>query len=274
MTYITVTEVRNLSGAPTSLVTNTQISSFITIVEGEMERWLNAKFTPSQRIDVLDGNATQRIFTQKNPLLSVRALTVDTETVTPSTLIWKRPSGMVQLGSASECGVFINGTGSGVVIKYLHGFVDETSTSTVTTVVSTVGTNVALTVSSITDFADDDWVEIYGMDGHREAAQITGTPSGNTITVDQLVQTHSSGSTVVKVAIPIYVKEYMVIEAAICVALNAIGATYVFNSGYQLGDLNVQKGQPYVHWRESIQRLYVERDLRQGRIRPRPSIVV
>ena len=38
-----------------------------------------------------------------------------------------------------------------------------------------------MSVLDITDFADGDWVEIYGMDGYREAAQINTDPTGTTI---------------------------------------------------------------------------------------------
>ena len=112
------------------------------------------------------------------------------------------------------------------------------------------------------------------MDGNCEVAKITNDPVGNTFAVDTIVKPHESGSVVVKLVIPEYIKTYMMIEAAICVAINAIGSTYVFNASYNLGELQVTKGVPYTHWRESVDKLTKERMMRKARIKPRPSMVV
>ena len=66
----------------------------------------------------------------------------------------------------------------------------------------------------------------------------------------------------------------MLIEAGICAGINALGATYTFNASYQLGELQVTKGVPYTHWRESLNSLFKEREMRKVRIKIRPSIVV
>jgi len=129
-------------------------------------------------------------------------------------------------------------------------------------------------VTSISGFADEDWVEIYGMDGKQEVAQISGDPVGTTIVVDQLVQAHESGSTIVKLQIPYKIKRYMEIEASIYVAVFAIGGTYTFNTSYSLGELTVNKGEPYPQWREVIQRMINERKMRRETLKIRPSILV
>ena len=112
------------------------------------------------------------------------------------------------------------------------------------------------------------------MDGTKEVAQINDTPAGTTIQVDQLVKTHDSDSVVIKLQIPYYIKRFMEIEAAIYVAVYAIGGTYTFNTSYSLGDLSVNKGEPYPQWREVIQRMINERKMRRATIRIRPSILV
>ena len=273
MTYISVDEVRNRSGAPTSLVSDTQITEFIAQVEPEMARWLNTAFVPTEIIEIRDGNSMSIIFARKNPILSIRKLVSNGSTnITPAYLNWHKPSGKILLTSSAEAGVFISGS-QNTFIKYIYGLLNESSTKTATIASAIVGTTISLSVSSITDFVDKDWVEIYGMDGHREVAQITGVPTGSTI-VDEIVKTHESGSVVVKLQIPEFIKNYMMIEAAICVAINAIGATYVFNASYNLGDLQVTKGVPYTHWRESVNFLLKERAMRRATIRIRPSILV
>jgi len=274
MTYITADDVRRASGAPTSLISDTLIDGAITIVEAEMERWMNTAFKPTVRIEHRDGNSLPRLFTLKNPLLSVRALTLNTSTsITPSYLNWEKSSGKVELSNDAEAGNFTSGQNN-TFIKYLYGLMEESSTNTLTTAVSTAGTTVSLTVSDESDFADKDWVEIYGMDGNQEVAQISGDPTANTIVVDQLVQAHESGSSIVKLQIPYYIKRFMEIEAAIYVAIYAIGGTYTFNTSYSLGELTVNKGEPYPQWREVIQRMINERKMRKATIKIRPCIMV
>jgi hypothetical protein len=274
MTFITADDVRRASGAPSSLISDAFINEAITIVESEMKRWMNTAFVPTQRIDHLNGNSLQRLFTMKNPLLSVRALTInDSTSITPSTLDWSKSSGKVTLSNSSEGSVFTTGNNN-TFIKYLYGLLEDSSTETTTTAAAIVGTSVALSVASITGFADEDWVEIYGMDGSKEVAQINDTPVGTTIQVDQLVKAHESGSTIIKLQIPYYIKRFMEIEATIYVAVYAIGGTYTFNTSYSLGELSVNKGEPYPQWREVIQRMINERKMRRATIRIRPSILV
>lgn len=273
MTYITVTNVRDASGAPSSLITDTQITAIIEVVEGEMERWVNTKFTPTQTIEALDGSGSNRIFTHQNPVLAVRALKTNDTDITVSSIHVHKESGKIELGEDSETAEFLAKT-QDTIIKYHYGLLDESSTNTTTSSASTAGTNVALDVTSETGFADEDWIEINGMDGNKEVAQINTDPTTGVITVDQLVLAHESGSTVVKLQIPVYIKRYMEIEAALSVAINAIGATYTFNASYSLGELSVVKGVPYTHWQASVEKLLKERTMRKDRIKIRPHIVV
>jgi len=274
MTFITVDEVRNRSGAPSSLVSDAQITEYIDQVELEMTKWLNTVFAPKQVIEVRNGNGMSHIFARKNPLLTVREITVNkTTSVTPSTIQSNKPSGKIMLTAESEGGNFTTGS-QNTFIKYLYAMVEESDTSTESTAATIAGSTVSISVSSITGFSDEDWVEIYGMDGFREVAQITGVPIETTLIVDKLIKTHESGSVVVLLQIPEYVRVYMMIEAAICVAINAIGATYVFNASYSMGDLQVTKGVPYTHWQSSVEKLYKEREMRKSRIKIRPSTMV
>ena len=274
MSFISADDVRRASGAPSSLISDTLIEQAIAIVEEEMQRWMNTAFTPTERIEYRNGTGTDTIVLQKNPVLSVRELIVNSSTnITPSTLYWDKSSGRLILSDTSESSIFTEGT-KNTIIKYLYGLLIESSTSTATTADASTGTSVSLTVSDITGFSDSDWVEIYGMDGNREVAQISGTPTGTTIVVDKLIKTHESGSKVVKLTIPEYIKRYMEIEAAIYIAIYAIGGTYTFNTSYSLGELSVNKGEPYPQWREVIQRMINERKLRRATIKIRPSIMV
>jgi len=273
MTYITVTDVRRASGAPSSLITDAYITSIIEVVEGEMERWVNTKFAPTQTIEALDGSGSNRIFTNKNPLLSVRELKTNDTDISVSSLNVYKPSGKIELGIDSETAQFL-AQSKDTIVKYIYGLLEESKTNTSSSAATTAGSDVAISVSSETGFSNEDWIEIYGMDGNREVAQINIDPTTGVITVDQLVQAHESGSTVVLLQIPYFIKRYMEIEAALSVAINAIGATYTFNASYSLGELSVVKGVPYTHWQSSVEKLLKEREMRKSRIKIRPHIVV
>jgi len=274
MTYITASDVRRASGAPTSLISDALINEAITIVESEMERWMNTAFVPTQRIEHRDGNSLARMFVMKNPLLSIRGLTInDSTSITPAYVFVEKQSGKITLSRDAEGGTFVQGTNN-TFIKYLYGLLENSSTQTTLSTATVAGTTVSMTVASITGFADEDWVEIEGMDGKREVAQISGTPALGVIIVDKLVHTHAVDSVITKLQIPYYIKRYMEIEAAIYVAVYAIGGTYTFNTSYSLGELSVNKGEPYPQWREVIQRMINERKMRRATIRIRPSILV
>lgn len=272
MTYISVTDVRTACGAPVALMSNTEIEHAIEVVEADMAEWVNTKFVPTQKIDILDGNNTSRIVLRKNPVLAVRELKTNDTDVTVSYLHISKESGVVRLGEGTETSRFL-AKFKNTFVKYLYGLLEESSTTTTSTAATTAGTSVAITVSSITDFADEDWIEVYGMDGNCEVAQINTDPTGTTITVDKLVQAHESGSVVVKLQIPYNIKRSMELEAGIYVALSAMGSTYTFNTSYTIGDFTTNKGVPYPHFTTQFEKMTKERDMRMKKIRIRPCIL-
>ena len=284
MTFITVSDVRRASGMPSTLLSNADVQSAINVVEPLVARWLNTQFAPTERIDILDGSVTGVFFTKKNPLLSVRELRVNETDVDIDDIKFYRESGKVVRGTDinqadiprfPQVGGFF-AVSQGIVIKYLFGMVGpSTSVTTTTTAAETAGTAVVVNVTSVSTFAQDDWVEFVGMDGNKEIAQISSVSSGAlTITVDELIYDHESGAQVSLLEIPIHIKRYMEVEAAIYVNINAIGATFTFNASYNLGELGVVKGVPHIHWNESVRKLINERTELQKRIKIRPHIVV
>ena len=272
-TYITAAEVRNACGAPTSLISNTTIEGFINIVEKEVERFLNTKFSPTLKIDIIDGTARDNFFVTKKPLLNVRALKSNDTTITPRYLHIYKESGKILLGEDAELGQFIS-KARDIWCKYYFGMVEDTSTTTASTGAVTYGTVKTVAVTSSTGFTALDWVEITGMDGYKEVAQISSIPGTTSIIVDELIFNHESGSIVTKVSIPDYIKRIMILEGCIAVAINAIGGTYTFNTSYNIGELAVTKGEPYPQWREVILRSINERDMRMAKIKPRFHMAV
>ena len=271
MTYISVTDVRTASGAPSSLISDTQITHAITIVENLTSKWLNASFEPTRRIDILDGNSMPFFFTMKNPLLSVRSLKSNDTSLTVSNLHIYKNSGKVSLSGDSDLNEFINKQKT-IICEYYHGWVEQTTTTTDTDAASVTGSSIALSVTSETDFAEDDWVEIIGTDGYQEHAKITGTDTGE-ITVDKLMFTHVSGSIVTKIEIPYYIKRFMELEAGIYIALYAMGNTYTFKTSFSIGDFATNKGVPYPHFTTQFEKMVRERDGLIPKLRPRMAIM-
>lgn len=270
MTIISVSDVRNRSGAPSSLINDDSIEHAIEIVEESMKKYLNCEFTPKQDIEVLTSDRKNYFYTTEIPLLTVRELKSDDNTLDVSKLHTYR-SGKVILSNDADISL-LSTNQKGITIKYIHGYVTETDTDTETTSDASSGSSVALDVSDSSDFASNDWVKIIGMDGNEEVAKITSTSSGQ-ITVDKLIKDHESGSIVTKVDTPEFIKQYLELETAIYVAINAVGATYTFNASYSLGDLNIQKGVPYTHWSESLKQNMKERNEMKKRVKPRIKIV-
>ncbi len=272
-TYVTVASVRRTVGIGSTQITDVDVGLIIAECEPQVERHFNTKFTPTERIDILDGNGTTRLFVKQNPLLSVRALKIDGDTEDPAYLHVYKSSGKIVLDSTQALtnSIFKMGNQK-VVVKYIYGFVQESSTSSTTSADEVAGTSVSIALVSITDFADEDWVEIYGMDGNREVAQINVTPGAGAIVVDQLVLAHESGSTVVKLEVSEIITKIMNICSALAMVARIVGESYTDIVGYNIGEFRVQKGEPYTQWRETATQLIKERDRLVAMIKPRPYI--
>lgn len=231
---------------------------------------MNTKFTPTRIIEILDGNGTDRIKLTRNPLLKVEALKIEDSSISIDGLDIDKGSGYIRLNGNGESSVFTSDHRN-VHVKYLYALMEDSSTTTTTTAAASAGSSVELSVSSSSGFSANDWVYIIGLDGHEEIAQVSSVSTGK-ITVDSLTLSHESGSIITKQQIPTYIKRLMEIEAAIYVAIYAIGGTYAFNTSFSIAELSVNKGEPYPQWREVIQRCINERDRRMKEIRPRPAI--
>ncbi len=274
-TYVTIASVRRTVGITSAQISDDDVESTITEIEVQVPRYFNTVFAPTEKIEILDGDGSNRLLLDQNPLLSVRELKIDGTTEDVANLEIYKDSGYIFLGEDADISKFANKRNK-IVIKYIYGTVEHSETSTLkttTSAASTAGTTVSLSVAAIGTFADEDWVEIFGMDGKREAAQISGSPTGTTIIVDQLVQTHESGSTIVKLEISENFKKLMNIISGIALVARVVGESAKDITGYNLGELRVQKGEPYTQWRETVIQLIRERDEMMKRIGIRPHIM-
>ena len=269
--FATVAEVRRICGIAAAEISDTDVGLMIVDAEAKIPRFFNTYFKPTERIEINDGEGTSRHHLEKNPVLGVRALKIDGTTVDPDDLELQKESGYIFLGTGAEVPTFSSKRNS-VVVKYVYGSVIHSQTVSTTSSAATIaGTGVSVSVASETGFAENDWVEILGMDGYREAAKITATGVGS-ITLDQLVQTHESGSSIVKLEVEHIFIELMNTVCAIACVARIIGQSYTDIVGYTLAEMHVQKGEPYTQWRETANQLIKQRDEMMSRISIRPAI--
>jgi len=274
MNLTTVDEVRRISGVTTiDLASDDDVTASIVEAESEVEKYLNVTYTPRERIDVLGGNDTIRILVDKNPLMALRALKIDGTTITiDGNLFISKESGRIELNSdGSPEETRFKKKKKIIIIKYIYGWMEESVTSTATTAIASAGSTIALTVSDEKGFSVNDWIEIYGMDGNREAAKVTAI-AATTITVDVLSFAHESGSTVVKLQVNDAIKKLMRIIAGIALVARVVGESFDDITGYTIGEFQVQKGEPFTQWRETALQLQKEAREILARIKPRPAI--
>lgn len=270
MKFLTVTDVRRRSGAPTDIISDDYIESIIDQVEQDGEKFMNTKFIPTEKIEITGAESLVYIYTTQIPLLTVRELKSDDDTLDVTKLL-TYTSGKIELSRNSDVSV-LTSLNKEIKIRYLYGYVKETGDETKTDASVSSGTSVAISVNDSSNFSSGDWVYIVGMDGNQEYFKITSTSTGQ-ITADEIIKPHENGSKIRKVSIPSFIKRYLEVEAAIAVAINAIGSTYTFNASYSFGDLNIQQGVPYTHWSESVQKNLKERENLYSRIKPRIKIM-
>lgn len=272
--YITIASVRRTCGIQSTEINDTDVEAVITEVEKQAPRELKTAFTPTEKIDILNGNGTNRIFARKSPLLTLKALKIEGTDVTidGNVLVYKE-SGKIELDNINGSPEKTSFTDQKqqVAIKFLYGWMEESSTSTATTAATTDGTSVAISVSDESDFSEDDWVEVIGMDGNVEVAQVSSTAT-STITVDALYRDHESGSTVTKLQTNTNFTKLMNIIASLSCVARIVGESYTDIVGYNLSELHVQKGEPYTQWRETATQLIHERDRLMKIIKPRAVI--
>lgn len=273
--FVTVAEVRALSGVDSTLIDDSDMDEIISDIEYQTERTLNADLKPHVEIESRDGNNKPVMFTSRGPLLSLRALQIDGVDITidTTTLDFKKSGKITILNNNQQRGTF-TALRKKIFIKYVHGRVEwDKVTETTSSADVEQGTSVAIAVGDESSFATNDWVEIKSFDGNIETSQITGTASDE-ITVDQLVFDHISGATVRLMKIDPTILRYIKIWASIAAITRAVGQSFDEITGYTMGEFTVQKGEPFTQFREAIVRLEKQALWIQDRVRPTPGILV
>lgn len=273
--FVTVAAIRLLTGLSTTIIDDNDLIAIGEDIEYQTEKTLNCNLTPTLEIEVQDGVAKRRIFTRRAPLLSLRALTInDTAVTLNTTTVDVKRSGMITLLASTDPGNFTR-LKKTINLKYIHGRVawDKVTKTTLSSDAS-AGASVALAVGDEAGFTNnDDWVEISSFNGNLEVSQITGS-GADEITVDQLVFDHTSGATVRLLKIDPTILRYIKVWTSIAAVTRAVGQSFDDITGYTMGEFQVQKGEPFTQFRETIVRLEKQAEWLQSRVRPAPGILV
>lgn len=270
--FVTIAEARAVSGLSVDIISDDDMDEFITDIEYQMEKFLNADFTPHIQIDSLDGNNKPTIFTNRAPLLTVRKLQINDADINIANIDFKK-SGIIRLLNNATKATFTRLRKS-IFIKYVHGRVQwDKETETESTSDIDIGTSVAIPVSSETGFTTGDWIEISSFDGNIEHSKITSTATSS-ITVDELVFDHESGAIIRLMQLDPTIKRLIKVWVGIATVTRAVGQSFDDITGYTLGEFQVQKGEPFTQFRETIVRLESQAKDLMSKLRPTPGILV
>jgi len=268
-------KVRAVSGISSSFISDKDFAQLIESAEYEAERIMNTVFIPTTRMELTNGDNSERYVVLKNPLLKVRALEIDTTTVTIDDIRWDKESGTIWLENTADKTQFLTKAGNKKLtkIKYDHGLLDNTTTQTTTSADATAGDTVSIEVADSDAFSVNDYVQIEGFDGYQETVKITAIADSTHITVDNIAVDHESGSLVTKVITPGIVIRFIEIMTAMMGVARIVGQSFDELTGYSIGELSVQKGEPYTQWREVTVQLRKEYDGILKALRQRPSVM-
>ena len=266
-----------MCGITSDEISDNDVDDLVAERENIVEKYLNTAFTPKKEIDRLNGTNRNMIFSRKGPLLAIREMKIQTTDITISNLNFER-SGKITLNANAEQVVFLNfpQLRDAVLINYVYGMVtfpERGGTETTLSTATAVGTSVAMAVGDETGFSVGDWVDIYGMDGNHEAAQVTATGTDE-ITVDNLRYTHAADSFIRKLDLQEKVKQLIRLETCLAMIARETGQSFDAITGYTIGERQVQKGEPFTQWREAWRQILAEWKELKKRVRPFPSINV
>ena len=272
---VTYLEVQRTCGIQSNVISNADVTALITEAEYSIERFLNTAIGAKTKIDYLDtsfGVAPEYLVLSANPILTINYVKVDTTAVSPK-YVKIYPGGIIQLTNDAEEVTWDDSNPQSNIIQYKYGLLEESTTESTLSTAITDGSEAAdyeLQITSTTGFSDDDWIKVEGTDGYREVMQVetvgTGTALGN------IEYPHVKGSRVIKMQVPYLIKRLVELIASEMMVARIVGASYTDIVGYGLGDMSVQKGEPYTQWRETYKQLDNERKLILKSLRPRPIV--
>ncbi len=271
--YVTIESVRTACGITTQFISDADMMELLEYMEEEIEQYINTRFLPYTVIEQHEGDGSERLILKRNPILKLRALTIDETTVDVNNVRVDKQPGIIWLTTAADISSFTHRTNERnlVRVKYDYGVLEATTTQTTTDAAEVAGDSVVVAVADAGPFEVDDQIEIEGMDSKREVCRITSISSNN-ITVDNLSFDHEASSMVTKQRVPKVAERLMLIACSMAAVARVVGQSFDEITGYSIGELHVQKGEPYTQWREVNTQLQKEYKQLLMNFQKRPSI--
>ncbi|MCF7861201.1 hypothetical protein K9M79_03060 [Candidatus Woesearchaeota archaeon] len=267
MAYTTEDYVYDKVGVTTDQISSAQMTRILEAADAEVDRIIKTTCEPHTTVEILNGNNLNYIYLKNLPLLSVSALEIeDTEISISKIRFYKNPAKICLLTNSEQTQFYTDTSLKNIRVKYSYGWLEETTTNTLTTGAEVAGSavEIGVTAGGGANFTVNDWVRIVGFDGNEEVAKVTAQ-GDNSITCD-LVLGHEAGTTIIKLQVPPIVKQLAGVIAAIMSATYMMGNTYTFATGYSVPDYSVQKGVPYPHFNRNMEVWVKERDFLMSQI--------
>lgn len=262
-TNTTINLIRKFSGAPISLISDEDIKIMLTSITEQVREKYKVNFTPLRAIEVGNGNHRHSYMVKRRFPLKILEVKIENDIVDVDNVVLDWASGQIHIQSnistnSNTFNIFPLNPNS-VKIKYLNAWMDKDDFIIETTGATIKGDDIVVGVDTSLGFNVGDWVFIEGMDRRAEASQVKAVDT-NTITLNNLAQTHESGSLITRLKKSKLLSDYVLYETAIAVGINAIGSTYTINTSYSLGSLSATKGVPYTHWQSSVDKNTKKKD--------------
>jgi len=273
--YVDVSQVRAVCGITTKFISDADFEQLINSAEYEVERKLNVSFTPTTLIEQAEGDGSERLVLRRNPVLKLRVLNIDGTSVTPEYTRIDKQSGVLWLTTSAEQSYFkTKATERNLTrVKYDYGWLEPTVTQTTSSAATVAGDSVIISVASSTGFVANDYVEVEGMDSMKETCKISSIPTITSILVDNLALPHEADSMITLQQVPDVAERAMRVGCALMAVARVVGQSFDEITGYNLGDMHVQKGEPYTQWRETAVQLRAEWKEMKDSVRVRPTIL-
>lgn len=259
---ISIESIRNAGGFNTEIITDAQIEQAIEITKNNVNRYMNTKLEPEEVISVLEGNNDYILSVDDGPILRIDELWIGTTKIDVKKVIFN--NSRIELKKDAELRYFIN-CDEKIRVRYYYGYLVN-SFKVFSLEDIEAGEGVSFEVESINGLSVGDWLSVVDISGRKQAVKIIDI-TDNIITIDKSLYSYSGSYLIYKLDAPDYIRRYIELESAIYLAINVIGATYTFNTGYTLGDLSAQKGVPYPHWAKSVDVCMKERDRLNSKIK-------
>ena len=274
MRVTNIEAVRRTCGLTSDIIEDDDVSRTIDEAIAECAKYLNTAIIPKEVIEYRDsdlGTNSNIMFLRRAPVLTIKALKIDGTAISPKYIHQYKNSGKMVLSTSAEETAFDDSDPQTNIVKYLYGRLEETETETTNSNDETEAASVEIDVTSTSGFEVGQYIRIQGMDRYDEVTKITAITTGTSITCE-LILPHEAGSRIVIMKIPTIVKRLVNIIASLMLVAREVGASFDDIVGYGLGDLNIQKGEPYTQWRETHLELEKERKEILQRLRPMPVV--